>query len=48
MRSLILTGGTAVGKTTCGSALAVGRDRAAYFDVDDIQQLIVAVLGRNC
>ncbi len=28
-------------------ALAVERDRAAYIDVDDIRQLIVAELGRN-
>jgi shikimate kinase len=47
MRPLILTGGPAVGKTTCGRALAVERDRAAYIDVDDIRQLIVAELGRN-
>jgi shikimate kinase len=47
MRPLILTGAPAVGKTTCGRALAVERDRAAYIDVDDIRQLIVAELGRN-
>ncbi|MGH2533707.1 MAG: hypothetical protein ACRDJW_15555 [Thermomicrobiales bacterium] len=33
MRPLILTGGPAVGKTTCGRALTVERDRAAYIDV---------------
>ena len=47
MRLLILTGGPAVGKATCGRALAVERDRAAYIDVDDIRQLIVGELGRN-
>lgn len=47
MRPLILTGSPAVGKTTCGRALAVERDRAADIDVDDIRQLIVAELGRH-
>jgi hypothetical protein len=47
MRPLILTGCPAVGKTTCERAFAVERDRAAYIDVDDIRQLIVAELGRN-
>jgi dephospho-CoA kinase len=47
MRPLILTGGPAVGKTTFGRALAVERDRAAYIDMDDIRQLIVAEPGRN-
>jgi len=42
---LILTGGPAVGKTTCELALAV--ERAAYIDVDDIRLLIVAERGRN-
>lgn len=41
-RPLILTGGPAVGKTTCGRALAEEQHRAAYIDVDDIRQLIVA------
>lgn len=30
MRPLVLSGGPAVGKTTCGRALAVTHDRAAY------------------
>ncbi len=42
MRPLILSGGPAVGKTTCGRALAVARERAAYIDGDDIRQLVVA------
>ncbi len=42
----LLTRGPAVGKTTRGRALAVERDRAAYIDVDDIRQLIVAELAR--
>lgn len=41
-RPLVLTGGPAVGKTTCGRALAEERPRAAYIDVDDVRQLIVA------
>ncbi len=40
-RPLVLTGGPAVGKTTCGRALAEERPRAAYIDVDDIRQLVV-------
>ena len=44
MRPLILTSGPAVGKTICGRALALERDRAAYIDVDDMRQLIVAEL----
>ena len=47
MRPLILTGGPAGGKTTRGRARAVERDRAAYIDVDDIRQLIVAERGRK-
>lgn len=42
MQPLILSGGPAVGKTTCGRRLALERDRAAYVDADDIRQLIVA------
>jgi predicted kinase len=42
MRPLILSGGPAVGKTTCGRALALTRERAAYIDGDDIRQLVVA------
>ncbi len=38
---LILTGGPAAGKTTTGRALAEGRPRAAFIDVDDIRQLVV-------
>jgi predicted ATPase len=47
MRPLILTGGPAVGKTTCRRALAVERDRAAYVDVEDARRLIVAEPRRN-
>jgi shikimate kinase len=47
MRPLILTGGPAVGKTTCGRALAVERDRAAYIDVDDIREAREAS-GSSC
>ncbi|MFJ4296878.1 hypothetical protein [Curtobacterium sp. NPDC089689] len=42
MRPLILTGGPAVGKTTCARALAAERERAAYIDGDDVRQLVVA------
>ena len=42
MRPLILSGGPAVGKSTCGRTLARERDRAAYIDADDIRQLVVA------
>jgi predicted kinase len=41
-RPLVLTGGPAVGKSTCARALAGAADRAAFIDVDDIRQLIVA------
>lgn len=41
-RPLVLTGGPAVGKTTCGRALAGERPRAAYIDVDDVRQLVVS------
>lgn len=41
MRPLVLSGGPAVGKTTCGRALAATHDRAAYIDGDDIRQLVV-------
>jgi hypothetical protein len=40
-RPLVLAGGPAVGKTTCGRALAEERPRAAYIDVD-VRQLVVA------
>jgi predicted kinase len=39
---LVLTGGPAVGKTTCGRRLAEARPAAAYVDVDDVRQLVVA------
>lgn len=42
MRPLILTGGPAVGKTTCARALAAERERGAYIDGDDVRQLVVA------
>lgn len=42
VRPLILTGGPAVGKTTCARALAEEQPRAAYIDADDIRQLVVA------
>ncbi|MFJ3385379.1 MULTISPECIES: hypothetical protein [unclassified Curtobacterium] len=42
MRPLILSGGPAVGKTTCARALAVSQERAAYLDGDDIRQLVVS------
>ncbi|MBA8795217.1 putative kinase [Friedmanniella endophytica] len=42
VRPLVITGGPAAGKTTCGRRLAEQRDRAAYVDADDIRQLVVA------
>jgi hypothetical protein len=42
MRPLVLSGGPAVGKTTCGRRLAEERRRAAFVDADDIRQLVVA------
>jgi len=42
MRPLILSGGPAVGKTTCCRPLALERTRAAYVAADDIRQLVVA------
>lgn len=42
LRPLIISGGPAVGKTICGRALAVERERAAFVDADDIRQLVVA------
>jgi hypothetical protein len=41
-RPLVLTGGPAVGKSTCGRALASARAAAAFVDVDDVRQLVVA------
>jgi predicted kinase len=42
VRPLVLSGGPAVGKSTCGRLLAGSRDRAAFIDVDDIRQLVVS------
>lgn len=42
MRPLILSGGPAVGKTTCGRLLADERERAAFIDADDIRQFVVS------
>jgi predicted kinase len=42
MRPLVLTGGPAVGKSTCGRRLAEEKERAAFIDADDIRQLVVA------
>lgn len=41
-RPLVLTGGPAVGKTTTGRPLAEALPRAAFVDVDDLRQLVVA------
>lgn len=41
-RPLVLTGGPAVGKTTTGRTLAERLPRAAFVDVDDLRQLVVA------
>jgi predicted kinase len=38
----VLTGGPAVGKSTTGRRLAESRARAAFIDVDDVRQLVVA------
>jgi shikimate kinase len=42
VRPLMLSGGPAVGKSTCGRLLATSRNRGAFIDVDDIRQLVVA------
>ena len=42
LRPLVLTGGPAVGKSVTGRRLAQSRARAAFIDVDDIRQLVVA------
>jgi hypothetical protein len=42
LRPLVLTGGPAIGKTTTGRLLAERRTRAAFIDVDDVRQLVVA------
>jgi len=39
---LVLTGGPAAGKSATGRRLAQSRTRAAFIDVDDIRQLVVA------
>jgi len=41
-RPLVLTGGPAAGKTTTGRTLAERLGRAAFIDVDDVRQLVVA------
>src|SRR3954464_893987 len=38
---LILTGGPAVGKSVTAHALAEGRPRCAFIDVDDVRQLVI-------
>ncbi|TDD55426.1 hypothetical protein E1263_26100 [Kribbella antibiotica] len=38
---LILTGGPAVGKSVTARALAEGRPRCAFIDVDDVRQFVV-------
>ncbi|WP_128497331.1 AAA family ATPase [Labedella populi] len=42
MRPLVLSGGPAAGKSTCGRRLAEEHARAAFIDADDIRQLVVA------
>lgn len=42
LRQLILSGGPAAGKTTCGRLLAAQRSRAAYIDADDVRLLVIA------
>jgi hypothetical protein len=39
---LVLTGPPAVGKSTTGRAVAQGRHRCAFVDVDDVRQLVVS------
>jgi predicted kinase len=39
---LVLTGGPAVGKSVTARALAEGRPRCAFIDVDDVRQLVVS------
>jgi hypothetical protein len=38
----VLTGAPAIGKTTTGRLLAESRAQAAFIDVDDVRQLVVA------
>jgi predicted kinase len=42
VRPFILSGGPAVGKSTCGRRLSRRRERGAFIDVDDIRQLVVS------
>lgn len=42
LRPLILSGGPAVGKSTCGRALAEDRVRGVFIDADDLRQLVVS------
>ena len=42
LRPLLLTGGPAVGKSTCARAPAAARPRGAVVDADDVRQLVVA------
>lgn len=42
LRPLLLTGGPAAGKSSCGRRLALGRERCAYVDADDVRQLVVS------
>lgn len=42
LRPLVLTGGPAVGKSTCAALLARDRPRGAFVDVDDLRQLVVS------
>ncbi|SDR91817.1 hypothetical protein SAMN04488543_0746 [Friedmanniella luteola] len=42
LRPLVLTGGPAVGKSTCARLLAEALPRAAVVDADDVRQLVVA------
>lgn len=41
-RPLLITGPPAVGKSHTARTLALSRTRAAYIDVDDVRQLVVA------
>lgn len=42
MRPLVISGGPAAGKSTCGRLLAEERSRGAFIDADDVRQLVVA------
>lgn len=39
-RTILLTGGPAVGKNTVGELVAAARERCALIDVDDVRQMI--------